>query len=34
MDEKAYDILLDTIPWNFHTIKLSWMQKPIYVKWR
>lgn len=34
VEEKTYDMLLDTIPWNYHTVKTSWMDKPIYVKWR
>ncbi|MCD7931421.1 MAG: hypothetical protein LUH15_08685 [Tannerellaceae bacterium] len=34
VEEKAYDMLLDTVPWNYHTVKTSWMDKPIYVKWR
>lgn len=34
IEEKTYDLLLDTLPWNFKTIKYSWMPKAIHVKWR
>jgi hypothetical protein len=34
IESKAYDMLLDHVPWNFRTIKFSWMQKAIQVKWR
>lgn len=34
VEEKAYDMLLDGIPWSFKTIKFSWMEKPIQVSWR
>lgn len=34
VEEKAYDILLDGITWNFRIIKFPWMDKRIEVKWR
>lgn len=34
VEEKAYDMLLDSCPWSFKTIKFSWMKKGIEVKWR
>jgi hypothetical protein len=34
LEEKAYDLLLDTCPWGFKTIKYRWMGKMIQVKWR
>lgn len=34
VESKAFDMLLDTIPWNFRTAKFSWMEKPIQVRWR
>ena len=34
VEAKAYDMLLDHVPWNFRTIKFSWMEKAIQVKWR
>lgn len=34
VEEKAYDMLLDTVPWSFKMIKYPWMDKMIQVKWR
>jgi hypothetical protein len=34
VEEKAYDMLLDSCPWSFKTIKYGWMKKGIEVKWR
>ncbi len=34
VEARAYDMLLDHVPWNFRTIKFSWMQKALQVKWR
>jgi hypothetical protein len=34
MRESAIDVLLDTYPWPYKTIKYPWMDKPIQVKWR
>lgn len=34
VEEKAYDMLIDSISWNFRMIKMPWMKKPIMVKWR
>ncbi|PXV68859.1 hypothetical protein CLV62_101124 [Dysgonomonas alginatilytica] len=34
VEEKAYDILMDSIPWNFRMVKMPWMKKPVIVKWR
>lgn len=31
---KAYDMLLDQIPWSFSIIRLPWMERTVYVKWR
>ena len=33
VERKAYDILLDQVPFSFHTIYLPWMPKPIHVEW-
>lgn len=33
MEEKAYDILLETIPWGFRQIRLPWIKKYVQVKW-
>ncbi|SRX73502.1 contractile injection system tape measure protein [Aequorivita antarctica] len=34
VEQKAFDMLLDQIPWNITTIKLGWMQKTLNVTWR
>ncbi len=31
---RAYDVLLDTLPWGLSTIRLPWMQDVLYVRWR
>ena len=33
VEEKAYDILLETIPWGFQQIRLPWIKKYVQVKW-
>lgn len=33
VENKAYDILLDTIPWGFRQIRFPWMKKYIQVSW-
>lgn len=33
VEEKAYDILLETIPWGFRQIRLPWIKKYVQVKW-
>lgn len=34
VEPKAFDMLLDRIPWSFSTIKHSWMKEVLHVKWR
>ncbi len=34
VEQKGYDMLLDSIPWSYSPIRYSWMKKTIYVKWR
>lgn len=34
VEERGYDILLDSLPWSYSPIKFPWMEKPIYVNWR
>lgn len=34
IEAKAFDMLLDSIPWNYKTVKFSWMLKPMIVNWR
>ncbi len=33
VERKGLDILLDSIPWNIHLIKLPWLDKLIHVEW-
>lgn len=33
VERKAFDILLDQLPWSINIIKLPWMSNPIYVNW-
>lgn len=34
VEEKAYDVLLDTVPWGFRQIRLPWLKKYVQVKWQ
>lgn len=34
VDEKAYDILLDSVPWPFVMIRLPWIEGIVHVNWR
>lgn len=34
VENKAYDILLDSLPWSYKMIHLPWLKKPISVSWR
>ena len=34
VEPKAFDMLLDQLPWGFSTIKYPWMERAIYVEWR
>lgn len=34
VEERAYDVLLDSIPWGFKMVKFPWMNGIIEVKWR
>ena len=34
IEQLAFDMLLDQIPWNISKIKLSWMKKLIQAEWR
>lgn len=34
VEERAYDVLLDRLPWSYGLIKFSWMDYMIQVKWR
>lgn len=34
VEQKAYDILLDHLPYTLNQVKLPWMKMPINVQWR
>ncbi len=34
VDQAAYDMLLDTLPWTIGMIKLRYMEKVLYAEWR
>jgi hypothetical protein len=34
VEAKAYDMLLDTLPWRISMIQLSWMTERLVVQWR
>ena len=34
VENSAYDVLLDKLPWGYTTVKLPWMKLPLHVKWR
>jgi len=34
VQRKAYDMLLDTLPWNISMIQLSWMPDRLVVQWK
>ena len=31
---RAFDMLLDQIPWSFSTVKYPWMERVVHVAWR
>lgn len=33
VEEKAYDVLLESIPWSFRQIRLPWLKKYMQVRW-
>jgi hypothetical protein len=33
IEQRAYDILLQTLPWGLSFVKFSWMPKPLFVEW-
>lgn len=34
VENRAYDILLDSLPWSYQQIQLPWLEKKINVVWR
>ncbi len=33
VEHKAYDVLLNSLPWSYINIKFPWMDKPLYTDW-
>lgn len=33
IDQRGYDLLLQTLPWSFGMIRFQWMDKPMIVEW-
>jgi len=34
VEQKAYDILMDQLPFTLSPVKYSWMKKPLIINWR
>ena len=34
VENKAYDILLNSLPWSYRMIRFPWLKKPVSVLWR
>ncbi len=34
VDQKAFDMLLNKLPWSFSIVSLPWMKKNLYVEWQ
>jgi hypothetical protein len=34
VEEKAFDMLLDQLPWSYSVVKTPWMDQAIHVSWR
>ncbi len=34
VEQRAYDVLINQIPFSFSTIRFPWMEKPLYVNWK
>lgn len=34
VDSRAYDMLMDSIPWSYSRVQLPWLTMPIQVSWR
>jgi hypothetical protein len=34
VEPRAFDMLIDQIPWGFRTLKLAWMPQVLHVEWR
>ena len=33
VEQKAYDLVLNSLPWNIRTIRLPWMEETLWVEW-
>lgn len=33
VERRGYDLLLQTIPWSYGTVRLPWMKEMLYVEW-
>ena len=34
VETRAFDMLLDKLPWSINLVKIGWMLKPMNVEWR
>jgi hypothetical protein len=34
VESKAFDMLLDHLPWGYQLLKFPWMERPLHVEWR
>lgn len=34
VNERSFDVLLDSVPWQFRLIHYPWLKKPVYIQWR
>lgn len=34
VEPRSYDMLLDTLPWGFKTLRFPWMKEVLHVQWR
>lgn len=34
VESRAFDVLIDSIPWSFNVFRLPWMKRPIFTEWR
>ena len=34
VEKRAWDILLDQLPWSLSVVKLAWLDAPLFVEWR
>jgi len=34
VQSKAFDMLMESVPWSFKIVKFAWMKRAIHVDWR